>query len=134
MTATAAAPTIGGTIDALWELREQKRELEAKVKEIEKKITDLTPIMFEIMDAQGTDKGAGRKGSLSIGESIQADTVDWIEFMKFVAAGKRNDKGAYLHLVQRRVSVEAYRELLALGIKVPGLVPYTKRVLNIRSL
>lgn len=134
MTATPTAPTLGGTIDTLWTLREEKRQLAAQIKVLDEKIKEMDKIMFSIMDAQGTKKGASQRASISIGEAIQPTTVDWEAFMKFVAAGKRNDKGAYLHLVQKRVAVEAYREVLSLGIVVPGITPYNQRVLNLRSL
>ncbi len=128
------APTMGSTIDNLWTLREEKRELDAKSKAIGVKIEALEKVLLTVMDSQDTDKGAGRKGSVSIGESIHPNTVEWKDFMRFVAAGKRGDKEAYLHLVQKRVAVEAYREVLSLGIVVPGITPFTKRVINLRSL
>ncbi len=134
--------TLGQACDALWQLREDKRELEAKVKAIDEQIkgneklktTGLEGLIFGLLDGQDTRKAEGRRASVSIGEAVVANTEDWTEFMTFVAAGKRGDKGAYLHLVQKRVSDPAYRELLDLGIKVPGLVPFTKRTLNLRSL
>jgi hypothetical protein len=40
----------------------------------------------------------------------------------------------YFHLLQKRVSEPAYRELLEKGKKVPGVQPFTARKLNLRSL
>lgn len=126
--------TLGQASDAVWTLREEKRVLDAAVKVIEKKIEALTEQIFGLLDEQDTRKAEGKKASVSINVSVQATTVDWTEFMQFIAKGKRNDKDAYLHLVQKRVSVEAYRELLELGVVVPGLTPFNKRTLSITSL
>ncbi len=54
--------------------------------------------------------------------------------MKWVVAGKRGDKYAYTHLVQKRVSDPAYRELRERGLVIPGLEDFTKRSLSINSL
>jgi len=126
--------TLGAAIDQMWQLRENKRKAAEVVKTIEGQIETLETTMFELLDAQDTRKAEGRKASVSIGEAVVANTIDWTEFMKFVSTGKRGDKFAYLHLVQKRVSDPAYRELLELGVKVPGLQPFTKRTLNLRSL
>lgn len=128
------APTIGSLADGMWDLKERKKAADKVVKDIEAEITALETQIFEMLDSQETRKGEGKKASISITSSIQASTENWEDFMKFVQAGKRNDKAAYLHLVQRRVSVEAYRELLALGVNVPGIAPFTKRSLSVTTL
>ena len=131
-----AAPTLtlGAASDKIWNMREEKRVLDAAVKKIETEIETLTQTIFGLLDAQDSRKAEGKRASVSINTSVQATTVDWTEFMKFVAKGKRNDKDAYLHLVQKRVAVEAYRELLELGVTVPGITPFHKRTLSITSL
>lgn len=126
--------TLGGAADRIWMLREEKRVLDAALKGKESEIESLTETIFDLLDSQDSRKAEGKRASVSINTSVQATTVDWTEFMKFVAKGKRNDKDAYLHLVQKRVAVEAYRELLALGITVPGVTPFHKRTLSITSL
>ena len=126
--------TLGAASDKIWTMREEKRVLDAAVKKIETEIETLTQTIFGLLDAQDSRKAEGKRASVSINTSVQATTVDWTEFMKFVAKGKRNDKDAYLHLVQKRVAVEAYRELLELGVTVPGITPFHKRTLSITSL
>jgi hypothetical protein len=127
-------PTIGALADQIWKLKQAKKDADAVVKAIEADITAVEEQIFAMLDAQETRKGEGKLASISINSSVQANTEDWNAFMDFVAAGKRGDKKAYLHLVQRRVSVEAYRELLGLGINVPGLKPFTKRTLSVTTL
>ena len=133
-TATKRAPTIGSLADKMWDLKQRKKTEDAIVKATAKEIEELEEVILGMLDSQDTRKGEGKKASISLSSSIQSTTEDWQAFMEFVAAGKRNDKKAYLHLVQKRVSVEAYRELLGLGVNVPGLKPFTKRTLNVTKV
>lgn len=128
------APTLGTLADRIWTLKESKKAADKVVKEIEADITAIEEQIFEALDAQDSRKAEGKLASISINSSIQATTEDWDKFIRFVAAGKRSDKAAYLHLVQRRVSVEAYRELLTLGIDVPGIKPFSKRSISVTTL
>lgn len=131
---TLKQPTIGSLADKMWDLQEAKKKAAKVVKDIEADITALEIQIIEALDSQDTRKGEGKKASISITSSVQASTENWEDFIEWVAAGKRNDKKAYLHLVQRRVSVEAYRELLGLGVNVPGIKPFTKRSLSVTTL
>lgn len=126
--------TLGAAADKLWQLREDKRELDKQVKAIETEIAALTETTFGLLDAQDTRKGEGKKASIGINYAVVANTVDWQAFMAFVVAGKRGDKMAYTHLIQKRVSDPAFRELRALGLVIPGLEDFTKRSLSITTL
>ena len=120
--------TIGKAIDELWALREQKRGLESQVKEIEGQIADKESIVFERLDAEDTQVGKGGKASISISTSTSFNIDDFDIFTKFIK------KTGYFHLMQRRVSEVAARELFVQKGAVPGLSPFTKRKLNLRSL
>ena len=118
---------IGSTIDRMTDLREQKRALEAQVKVIEEEFTDLEEKLMAKFDAEGTTKGAGKKGSASITESIVGAVNDWEKFNAYVK------KTGYFHLFQRRLSDAGVRELFEQGKKIPGVEPFNKRRLNLRS-
>ena len=124
----AAAPTMGSLIDAIWAERDQKRHLEAQIKQIEERIAEFQTQLMERMDAEGTDKAQGSKAGVSISKNVVADVKDWDALWAYIAKNK------YYGLVQRRVTETAYRELLDLGKNVPGVEPFTKRTLNVRSL
>lgn len=126
--------TLGAAADKLWQLREDKRVLDKQVKVLEDEIKDLTETTFGLLDAQDTRKGEGKRASISVNYAVVANTVDWNKFMEFVVTGKRGDKMAYAHLVQKRVGDPAYRELRALGMVIPGLEDFTKRSLSITTL
>ena len=66
--------------------------------------------------------------SVSITTSVVADVKEWDSFYAFIAKNK------FFHLLQRRVSEPAYRELLDAGKKVPGVLPFTKKKLNVRTI
>lgn len=122
----APKPTIGQKIDAMFDLREKKRALDAQVKELEGQLADLESQLMEDMAAQGVDKMSGTKATVSITTSTVANVEDWNEFLAYVYKMK------YGHLLQRRVSDPAYRELLEQGKKVPGVSPFSKERLNLR--
>lgn len=120
--------TIGGMTDKLIELRDKKRDLEAKIKEVETEANEITEALMAKADAEGMDKGTGKKGTFSIGTAVVANVTDWDALNAYIK------KTGYFHLYQRRVTDTAYRELLDLGKKVPGVEPFSKKRLNLRSL
>ena len=126
--ATARMVTVGSTIDKLWAKREEKREAEAKVTVIAAEIAVIEESLMARMDTEETSKSQGKKASVSITSSIVATVEDWDAFHTFVAQIK------YFHLLQKRVSDPAVRELWDAGKKVPGVQPFSKRKLNVRSL
>jgi hypothetical protein len=126
--------TLGSAADQVWALREKKRELDKAVKALEGEIAELTATIFDLLDAQDSRKAEGRKASISVNYTEIASVKDWDAAIKFIGAGKRTDKTAYLHLVQHRISDPAYRELRGLGVVIPGLEDFTKRSLSITTL
>lgn len=119
--------SIGPTIDKLCELRDAKRALDAKVAEIETEYKTLEEQLMEKLDAEGTTAGKGTKASASITSGVVGNVTDWAAFEAFVIKKK------FTHLFQRRLSDPAIRELFEKGMKVPGVEPFTKRRLNLRS-
>lgn len=119
---------LGSMIDNLWQLREDKRKSEAATKLIEKDIEAAETELLERLDKEGMDKATGRLGTISIGEALVGTIEDWDAFTAFLAKTKN------FQLVQRRISDVAYRELLGMGKPVPGIKPFTKRKLNLRSV
>lgn len=126
--------TLGSAADLIWAKREEKRALDKQVKALEDEIKELTDTIFGLLDAQDSRKAEGKKASISVNYTEIASVKDWDAAIKFIGAGKRGDKAAYLHLVQHRISDPSYRELRALGVVIPGLEDFTKRTLSITSL
>lgn len=122
------APTLGKMIDDMWAMREEKRVKDLEVKAIETKIALAEQAIMEKLDAEDTITGKGKAASVSITEVTSFNITDFDIFAKYVAKTK------YFHLFQRRVSEVAVREIFEQKGAVPGLTPFNKRKLNLRSL
>lgn len=120
--------TIGAKIDQLHDLRESKRTLEEQIKEIVGKARELENALMEQMDTEGVSKSTGNSATVSITLSVKPSVDDWDAFYKYIHRMK------YYHLLERRPSVTGCRELLETKGKIPGIVPFTQRKLNIRSV
>ena len=123
-----AALTLGAAIDEMWQLREDKRTANKVLDEIDTNIKLMEAAMFAKLDAQDTTKSAGKRASVSVSETVVGNVENWDLFWPYIAKNK------FWHLVQKRISDPGIRELWALKKKTPGVVPFTKRTLNLRSL
>ena len=123
----AGQAAIGKTIDKIFSLRKKKAELEAAVKDVEGQIALLDAEVLGALEAAGVEKTATKHGSVSISTSTVAQVTDWDAFYAYIYKNK------FGHLLQRRVSDPAWRELLERGKKVPGTEPFTKKRLNYRA-
>lgn len=120
--------SLGAKIDALASLRDTKRDLEEKVKAVENEMKDLELELIEQMDKEGVQRSTGKLATVSIGTAIKPSVEDWDEFYKYI------HKYKFYHLLERRPSVTGCRELFEKKGKIPGVVPFTQRKLNLRSL
>lgn len=127
-TKTAPAASIGALIDRMWAVREQKRGLEKQIGELDQVLDDLDNQLRERLTEAGLEKATGAKASASVSTTVVADVQDWDKFWTYIIKNK------YTHLLQRRVSDPAYRELLDAGKKVPGVQPFVKKRVNLRTL
>lgn len=125
---TTKPATTGAIIDQLWAAREEKRRLEQEAKEVGSKIEDIETDLMERLGKEGLEKATGSKASVSISSVVTADVQDWDAFHAFIGKNK------FWHLLQRRASDPGVRELWDANKKVPGVLPFTKKKLNLRSL
>lgn len=120
--------TIGAKIDTLHDLREQKRALEEQVNQLKAQMAELENDLIAEMDKQGVTKSTGGAATVSISSSVRPSVDDWDAFYAYIHRHK------YYHLLERRPSVSGCNELLETKGKIPGVVPFTQRKLNIRSV
>lgn len=120
--------TIGGKIDALHALREEKKELLAQLETKEKELEAANLELIDLMDAQGVTSSTGTKATVTIGISVKPSVDDWDAFYAFI------QKNKYWHLLERRPSVTGCRELFDTKGKIPGVVPFTQRTVRTRTL
>ena len=126
------APTLGGLIDKLNDVREEKRKLAEQEKELNARYAEIEEQLLQRLDAEGMDKATGKKATASISKVVVASVTDWEKAYAFIK------KTGYFHLLQRRVSDPAFRELLEqkgeAAMKKAGMESFTKTNLNLRSL
>ena len=120
--------TVGAKIDALHALREEKRQLEELLKAKAQEIDIVENELIEQMDQQNITKSTGSKATVSISVSVKPSVEDWDAFYAYI------HKNKYYHLLERRPSVTGCRELFDHKGAIPGVVPFTQRKLNIRSV
>jgi hypothetical protein len=120
--------TLGKAIDDLYQLREQIREINAKLKPLEEAKKSAEETILGLLDAQGVDKSSGKLATASISETVVAQIEDFDSIWAF--ARKSNTP----QLFERRIANAPFRELLEQrkGKPIPGLQSFTKRTLNLR--
>ena len=126
--AAAKPVTIGKAIDTLWSLREKKRDFESQLKLVEADISAQESIIFDRLAAEDTTIGKGTKAQVSVVKVVNYNIEDFGVFCKYI------QKTKYFHLFQRRVSVTAAREIFEQKGAVPGLTPFIKQTLSLKSL
>lgn len=124
----AIKPTLGSQIDALNALRETKRELDAKIKEVETQYEAAQLAVLEALEAQGTDKATGKTATASISVSVVGNIDDRDMLNAFMK------KTGNFQLLQNRISLPAMRELLEKKGAIPGVAVFHKKTLNLRAL
>lgn len=109
-------------------LKEEMDSLNRQLKELRAEQDDVDVQLLKKMDAEGTVRTANEQASVSINEDTVPEVQDWEALYEHVLANKD------FSLIQRRVSSVAYKELLKMGMDVPGLAPRVVRRINFRSL
>lgn len=129
---TVKAPTIGALLTKLAKARSKKAVADATVKTCDEEVAAAKKEVLEALQGQGMDKASGAGLTVTLKQSVVPNVKDWDEFYAFI---KKNN---YFHLLHRRVSEPAWREIheqLALKKKeVPGTEPFTKIDLGITTL
>lgn len=120
--------SIGNIIDNIHALREQKRALEVEVKKVEAAYHEAEEQLLARFDAEGVTQSRGSAATCSVTVTVSGEVKDWDAFYAFMAKKK------YFHLMQKRLSDPALRELWEQNKSIPGVEPFNKRRLNVRSL
>lgn len=121
--------TLGQLVDYSQELREKIRVLSKQVDDLKEERDKVEAQILESMDEQGVVKASGSKATASVTETIVGHVKDWDRFYGFITRTKA------FHLLERRVANGAYREELNARHKpIPGVEPFTKRSIGLRTL
>lgn len=108
-------------------LREAKRALEAQLKELDEQLKANEQDILEIADQMGVSRFAVGKLTFSISENVVGHVEDWDKLYDFIWQTKA------FHLLHRRLSNAAYKELLDAGEAPAGVNAVPMRSLNMRK-
>ena len=123
------ALTLGNLIAQIEKVNAEIAEISAKDKDARARKQAIEADLMTLMDSQQTRVSEYNGKRISITESEEPNVTDWDAFLAAAVKGK------YLHLVQRRISAPAWRELRALkGKDVAGTEVFVKRSLSVRSV
>ena len=120
-----SAPQLGQFIDQLTEVKLLRQFHEKQAEKFTKEQTDLEEIIIRMMEEQHLEKAAHGGTTVAPKRSTYAHVEDWAKLYAFI------EQEHFLHLLEKRVSVTGYRELLELGREVPGVVPFVKTKLSV---
>ena len=118
---------LSNLIDSLSSLKQEKKVVDGIVKMLETKIALAEKDLMSAMDAEGVIETKNTLAKVTLSESAYPQVEDWGLFSSFIL------NNGYLHLLERRPAVLAYRELLSLGTPVPGVLPFVKRKLTYKE-
>lgn len=118
---------LGALIDRLTETQLIKASLEAQVKAIESDLRHIEGEIIRLMADAKLEKAANGGTTVTPKQSTYPQFLPdgFDQFAEFVYENR------YIHLLEKRLAVLAYRELLTLGRDVPGVVPYVKTKLHV---
>ena len=113
-------------VSGLTAIRNERKKLEDRKKELVAEWRDLEAGLLSLLDSQGAKVVGTGVGTATITENILPTIKDWDALTNYII---QNDA---THLLQRRVSSAAFRELQLAGIDIPGVEPYTQRQISLR--
>ncbi len=127
---TQQAPeTVGGLIDELFLLREQRRKLAETDKNLRDQYAELEASLIAALDQQEATQARGRSATATLNEEELATVVDWHLVHEFIRS-----QNAF-HLLQRRMNSAAWREAAAeRGEPIPGTTMFKRRTIALRRI
>lgn len=108
-------------------LRDRIAQLNDDLKIAKAELEAVDQRFFEKFEEDAGQSWSNNDFTFFISETINPQVEDWDQFNAYIL-----QEGA-LHLLQRRPTATAYRELLSQDVQVPGVVPFVKRSINQRK-
>lgn len=118
--------TTGQLVTAMLEIRDERKELKRRDKILIGLWRDLETQFLAQLDEQGQKRAGTDAGTATITENVLPTIVDWDALTAYIV------KEDATHLLQRRVSAAAFRELRDAGMTIPGVEPYLQRQISLR--
>jgi len=119
--------TMDELLTDLTEVRMNLKNLQEKERGFKSRKMELEAKIVSTLKQQGIDRVGNDKCTLSIKEEIVPTVQDWDEVYKYLIQTKQ------FELIQKRMSATAFRELLQMGLSVPGVKATELTRVNFRS-
>lgn len=124
---TSPPLTTSAIIAKLVEVRDERRRIGEREKELIDEWRSLEMELLVRLDEQGMKKASTDDGTASVTEVVLPQVTDWDEVYKHI-----KETGDF-YLLQKRPAAAAFRELHESGQEIPGMEPYTKRSISLRK-
>lgn len=124
---TSPPITTSAIIAKLVEVRDEKRRIGERDKELNDQWRSLEMELLVRLEEQGMKKASTEEGTASITETVLPQVTDWDAVFAHI---KATDS---FYLLQKRPAAAAFRELLDSGEEVPGMEPYVKKSISLRK-
>jgi len=120
--------TLGGCIDHLYKLREDRIALQKQIDELKKQENELKDHIFTQFGEGDIDGAKGKIASANILRTTVAHISDFEAACNWIARRKAWD------LLYRRIADPAYRDRLEAGIAIPGIDPFQATKLSVTKV
>lgn len=118
---------IGALTGKLFHLKQQKKALNDELKELNKEIFNVERQLLEEMSLQDLWEAGNQDMRVYRGTKTVPKVVNWDQFLNYVYENKAG------HLLERRPSVTACREMFEGLLDIPGVDPHTFEEVRTRS-
>lgn len=120
--------TVRELVENLVNIRDERSNLSEKDKFLSEQYRAVESVLMAKLDEQGMKRATvDGVATATLTESVVPNVVDWDALYEYILANNAT------HLLQRRPSTAAFRELHDMGESVPGIEPYTKRSISLRK-
>lgn len=119
--------SLSDLIKLLHQQKQRKKTCDDAVKEAEQDIADTERKLMVAMDEDGILETKNAIAKVTISDSVYPNVDSWDAFYEYIKAN------GYMHMLEKRPAVLAYREILNMGGSVPGVTPFTKRKLTFKE-
>lgn len=124
---TDITKALGRDIDALAKLRDRQRKAQAAADALKEQVSNESDALLAKLRAAKLESASGKLATASITELDVPTVEDWQLVHAFILKNKSPE------LLQKRISVEAWRERVAAGQPVPGVKTFRDIKLNLRK-
>ena len=109
--------SLGTLIDQRFELRAKRMAAFKEVEAMKREEKELDGQIMEAMQEKDLTTAGGSMANVSLNPTTVAHVTDWNAVHEFIR------ETGHFHLLHKRTSDPAYREMLLLDIQVPGIEP-----------